>query len=167
MLEFILKPWHLVVLFLASHLTREQQRVIEYLQVENQVLREKLGKGRILLNDGQRRRLAVKGKALGRKALRELANQELLSRGRVIIGRDHPRLESLLPIGLPCVSVICSLLRLPQRLKSDDKLRLNTDQGQSSLQSGPAAYICAPVNVGQSVGVGLWFAHGQRILIVS
>ena len=43
MLEFILKPWHLVVLFLASHLTREQQRVIEYLQVENQVLREKLG----------------------------------------------------------------------------------------------------------------------------
>ncbi len=40
---------------------------------ENQVLREKLGKGRILLNDDQCRRLAVKGKALGRKALHELA----------------------------------------------------------------------------------------------
>jgi putative transposase len=36
------------------------------------VLREKLGKGRILLNDDQCRRLAVKGKLLGRKALREL-----------------------------------------------------------------------------------------------
>ena len=73
MLEFILRPWHLIVLFLASQLNREQQRVIEYLHVENQVLREKLGKGRILLNDDQRRRLAVKGKALGRRALRELA----------------------------------------------------------------------------------------------
>ena len=56
MLEFILKPWHLLVLFLASHLNQEQQRVIEYLQVENQVLREKLGKKRILLNDDQRQR---------------------------------------------------------------------------------------------------------------
>lgn len=73
MLEFILKPWHLIVLFLASHLNREQQRAIEYLQVENQILREKLGKGRILLNDDQRRRLAVKGKALGRRTLRKLA----------------------------------------------------------------------------------------------
>jgi transposase InsO family protein len=73
MLEFVLKPWHLIVLYLASHLNREQQRIIEYLQVENEVLREKLGKKRILLNDDQRRRLAVKGKALGRKILRGLA----------------------------------------------------------------------------------------------
>ena len=74
MLEFILKPRRLIVLFLASQNNREQQRAIEYPQVENQVLREKLGKGRILLNDDQRRRLAVKGKVLGRKVLRELAN---------------------------------------------------------------------------------------------
>ena len=73
MSDFILRPWHLLVLFVASHLNREQQRVIEYLQVENQVLREKLGKKRILLNDDDRRRLAVKGKALGRKVLRGLA----------------------------------------------------------------------------------------------
>jgi hypothetical protein len=73
MLEFILRHWHLVVLFLASQLNREQQRIIEYLQVENQVLREKLGKGRVLLNDDQRRRLAVKAKALGRRLLRDLA----------------------------------------------------------------------------------------------
>ncbi len=73
MLEFILKPWHLLVLFLASQLNREQQRIIEYLHVENQVPREKLGKGRILFSDAQRRRLAVKAKTLGRRVLRELA----------------------------------------------------------------------------------------------
>ena len=60
-------------MFLASHLNREQQCILEYLQAENQVLREKLGKKRILLNDDQRRRLAVKGKTLGRRALRQLA----------------------------------------------------------------------------------------------
>lgn len=73
MLEFILRPWHLIVLFMASQLNLEQQRIIKYLQVENQVLREKLGKSRILLNDEQRRRLAVKAKVLGRRLLRDLA----------------------------------------------------------------------------------------------
>lgn len=48
MLVFFLRPWHLIVIFLASQLNHEQNRVIEYLLVENQVLREKLGKGRIL-----------------------------------------------------------------------------------------------------------------------
>ncbi len=91
MLEFILKPWHLVTLFLASHLNREQQRLIEYLQVENQVLREKLGKKRILLNDDQRRRLAVKGKELGRRGLRGLTTivtpDTILRRHRELIAQ--------------------------------------------------------------------------------
>ncbi len=43
-----------------------------YLRTENQVLKEKLGKKRILLTDDQRRRLAVKGKILGRKRLEEV-----------------------------------------------------------------------------------------------
>ena len=70
---FVLHPWHLLVLTLSALIEREQEKAIEYLRTENQVLREKLGKGRILLNDDQRRRLAVKGKYLGRKALFELA----------------------------------------------------------------------------------------------
>ena len=36
------------------------------------MLKEKLGKKRIILNDDQRRRLAVKGKVLGRKVLEEI-----------------------------------------------------------------------------------------------
>jgi len=72
-MEFIFQPWHLLVLAVSAWINHEQEKVIEYLQAENEVLRERLGKGRILLNDDQRRRLAVKGKALGRKALFEVA----------------------------------------------------------------------------------------------
>ena len=74
MLEFILEPWHLIVMYVAAWVNREQQEIIEYLRSENQVLREKLGKKRILLNDDQRRRLAVAGKVLGRKALKHVAS---------------------------------------------------------------------------------------------
>ena len=46
--------------------------MIHYLIAENRVLKERIGKKRILLNDDQRRRLAVKGKILGRKRLQEI-----------------------------------------------------------------------------------------------
>jgi len=68
----ILQPWHLLLMALASWLNRQQQAAIEYLREENRVLREKLGKKRILLSDDQRRRLALWGKALGHKLLSEI-----------------------------------------------------------------------------------------------
>jgi putative transposase len=71
-MNFILQPWQLYFLILAGWVNRQQQQVIEYLRTENQVLRERLGKRRILLDDDQRRRLAVKGKALGRKLLGQI-----------------------------------------------------------------------------------------------
>jgi len=67
------QPWHLLLLTLAGWINSRQQAAIEYLLTENRVLREKLGKKRILLNDDQRRRMAVKGKILGRKMLEHLA----------------------------------------------------------------------------------------------
>jgi len=67
------QPWQLLLLVLAGWINRRQQEAIDYLLTENRVLREKLGKRRILLNDDQRRRLAVKGKILGRKMLEQLA----------------------------------------------------------------------------------------------
>ncbi len=70
-MNLVLQPWHLMVLFLASWVNRQQKGVIEYLRTENAVLKEKLGEKRILLNDDQRRRLAVKGKILGRKQLEQ------------------------------------------------------------------------------------------------
>ena len=71
-MKFILHPWQVVVFILASWMNQQQQQMIDYLRTENEVLKEKLGKRRILLNDDQRRRLAVKGKILGRKTLSEI-----------------------------------------------------------------------------------------------
>jgi len=61
-----------LLLILAGWINRRQQDAVEYLLTENRILREKLGRKRILLNDDQRRRLAVKGKILGRKMLKQL-----------------------------------------------------------------------------------------------
>jgi putative transposase len=68
-----LQPWQFLLLILAGWFNRRQQEAIKYLLTENCMLREKLGKNRILLSDDQRRRLAVKGKILGRKMLEQLA----------------------------------------------------------------------------------------------
>jgi putative transposase len=62
-----------LLLTTAGWLTRQQQDLIDYLLEENRVLREQIGGGRLLLSDAQRRRLAIRGKALGRKALGEVA----------------------------------------------------------------------------------------------
>jgi len=72
-MSFVLKPWQLWVVTLAGWINQRQQEAIEYLVTENRVLKETHGKKRILLNDDQRRRLAVKGKVLGRKRLEQLA----------------------------------------------------------------------------------------------
>ena len=72
-MSFILQPWQLLLVSLTGWLNHQQQEVIEYLRTENQVLKEKLGKKRILLTDDQRRRLAVQGKLLGRKMLGQVA----------------------------------------------------------------------------------------------
>ncbi|MCH7725211.1 MAG: transposase [Planctomycetes bacterium] len=72
-MNYILQPWQLFLFTLVGWVHRQQQQAIEYLLTENQVLKEKLGKKRILLDDNQRRRLAVKGKVLGRKALHQVA----------------------------------------------------------------------------------------------
>lgn len=63
-----------LLLSLAGFMSREQQRVIEFLVEENRVLREQLGGRRLRLTDDQRRRLAAKGHVLGRKLLSRVAS---------------------------------------------------------------------------------------------
>jgi len=60
-------------LVFAGWVNRRQLEVIDYLQEENQILREQLGGRRLRFTDDQRRRLAVKGRVLGRRVLDELA----------------------------------------------------------------------------------------------
>ena len=62
-----------LVFIVAGWLNRQQQDLIDYLREENRILREQLGSRRLRLTDEQRRRLAVRGKVLGRKALSEVA----------------------------------------------------------------------------------------------
>jgi transposase InsO family protein len=65
---------YFVVSVFAGWVNRKQISLIDYLLAENRVLREQLGGRRVRLNDDQRRRLAVKGRALGRRLLSEYAS---------------------------------------------------------------------------------------------
>lgn len=71
--NFVLHPWQFLLIGLAAWINHRQQAVIDYLETENQILREVVGMKRILLNNDQRRRLAFKGNVLGLSRLRELA----------------------------------------------------------------------------------------------
>ena len=71
-MSFLLQPWQLFFMVLASWVHREQQKIIEFYQTQLDAMMKAQGKKRILLSDEQRRLLAVKGKSLGRKALMEL-----------------------------------------------------------------------------------------------
>jgi len=54
----MVKPiWRFTVLAIAGWMNRQQEDAIEYLRVENRILRERLGQKRIRLNDSQRVRL--------------------------------------------------------------------------------------------------------------
>jgi transposase InsO family protein len=63
-------PWKFMMVAIAGWMNRQQQEAISYLRVENQILREKLGHKRILLNTAQKRRLAVAAMKLPRDLLR-------------------------------------------------------------------------------------------------
>ena len=66
-------PIHFLIMVFAGWLNGQQQAVIEYLQTENEILKSQLMGRRLRLMDEQRRRLAVKGRVLGRKLLAEVA----------------------------------------------------------------------------------------------
>jgi hypothetical protein len=63
----------LCVSAVAGWVNRGQQQVIDYLLEENRGLREQLGGRRLRLTDAERRRLAVRAKVLGRRALMGIA----------------------------------------------------------------------------------------------
>ena len=66
-------PLQLLLLTVSGWVHRHQQDVIAYLVEENRVLKEQLRGRRLRLTDDQRRRLAVKAKCLGRRALDAVA----------------------------------------------------------------------------------------------
>ena len=59
-----------LLMLVAGWLQRQQAATIDYLKAENRMLRERLGGRRIIFTDAERRQLAEKARALGRKATR-------------------------------------------------------------------------------------------------
>src|SRR5246127_2544992 len=88
-----LDPFRFVVIAVAGWMNQRQLQMIDYLREENRVLREQLGAGRLRLNDGQRRRWAVRAKGLGRKLLAELATivtpETLLAWHRKLVAQKY------------------------------------------------------------------------------
>jgi len=89
----IFTPWRLFLVALAGWMNRQQQQVIQYLREENHILREKLGKKRLVLNDSQRARLSTAAMKLGKDLLRQFGTlfspDTLLRWHRQLIARKY------------------------------------------------------------------------------
>jgi hypothetical protein len=66
-------PLQFLLMLFAGWVNRRQLDMIDYLKEKDRVLREQLAGGKLRFTDEQRRRLAVKGRVLGRRALAGLA----------------------------------------------------------------------------------------------
>ena len=75
-------PLQVLLVTLAGWINRHQQHVIEYLVEENRVLKGQMKGHRLRLTDDQRRRLAAKGRRLGRRLLRQVATLVTPTAGR-------------------------------------------------------------------------------------
>ena len=104
-------------------MNREQVTVIEYLKEENRVLPELLEKKRLRLNDEQQRRLAVLGKALGRKLLSTCCNivtpDTVLRWHRKLIAMKYDGSANRNP-GRPRIAVC--IRRLVQRMAQENRI---------------------------------------------
>jgi putative transposase len=147
-----LKPWQFLLLILADWINHRQQEVNEYLRAENDVLREKHGKKRILLNDDQRRRLVVKGKILGRKMLERVATivtpDTILRWHRELIAAKWDYSERHKKIGRPAIwdDVVELVLRMA---------RENPSWGYDRIQGALAnfGYLISDESVGNILKV--------------
>ena len=107
-MNFILQPWQLMLLIIASWINRQQQEAIDYLRTENRVLKEHIGKKRILLTDKQLRQLAVRGRVLGRKRLSEIGTlftpDTILRWHRLLVARKWDYSYKRKSVGRPKVA---------------------------------------------------------------
>jgi putative transposase len=76
----LMTPLHFLLMMFGGWVNRHQLDMIEYLQEENRVLKARLGGRRIRFTDAERRRLARKAQALGRRVLNQLVTPDTLLR---------------------------------------------------------------------------------------
>jgi transposase len=134
-MPFLVQSFHVLLVMLSEYVRREQEKQIEYLQAESQVLRETIGGNRVLLTHDQRRRLAIKGKALGRRRLEEvtiIAQADTVLRWhRELIENPEQRSDSRHAAGRPRIDqeVVSLVLRMAKENESWGYKRI---QGQLS-----------------------------------
>ena len=85
-----------LVLWMAGWIHSRQLEVIDFLREENRVLREQLGGRRLRFTDDQRRRLAVKGRTVGRRRLGESRAWSRPTRSPLTFRRELPKLPGKL-----------------------------------------------------------------------
>jgi len=87
------KPWTFFMVAIAGWMNRQQQEAIEYLRMENRILREKLGHKRLILNESQKRRLAEAAGKLGKDLLRQVGTlfspETILKWHRLLVARKY------------------------------------------------------------------------------
>jgi hypothetical protein len=97
-----------LVVWMAGWVNSRQVEVIDFLREENRVLREQLGGRRLRFTDDQRRRLAVKGRGVGRRRLGEFGGlvtpDTILRWYRELIARKYDGSARRRP-GRPCVAI--------------------------------------------------------------
>lgn len=72
--DLALRPLHFLLAWFATLCNRRAMLEIDYLKAENRLLRRELGSRRLRLTDADRRELATKALALGRKALADVVS---------------------------------------------------------------------------------------------
>jgi putative transposase len=106
-----------LLMVVAGWLHRQQAATIDYLKAENRMLRARLGGRRIVSTDAERRQLAEKARALGRKTLHELGTivtpETLLRWHRELVARKWTFVERRNP-GRPriCEELVALVVRM-------------------------------------------------------
>ncbi len=108
-----------LLMIVAGWLHRQQSATIDYLKAENRMLRARIGGRRIVFTDAERRRLAEKARALGRKALHELGTivtpETLLRWHRELVAQKWTFVERRSPgrprIGKELVALVVRMAR--------------------------------------------------------
>src|SRR5215470_14113258 len=102
-----LDPFRFLLFTLAGWFNQHQQYAIEYLLEENRILREQIAPRRIRFSDDQRRRLAVKAKAVRRQMLDCIATivtpETLMTWHRKLIAQKYDGSAHRAP-GRPCIA---------------------------------------------------------------
>ena len=122
-MSFLLQPWHIVLAVLCGMVNQRQQQIIEFQNAQIEALLKKLGRKRLLLDDDQRRLLAVKAHSIGRKALLELTTiftpDTILRWHRELVAQKWDHSDKRKSVGRPRIRQI--IVNLILRFASQNK----------------------------------------------